>query len=66
MPAAVLRGTVFGADVCAMGIFRAACCRHPFGNTRRGGNRGVLRFHGSIRKASGVPLKSQVEANVHL
>lgn len=59
-------GTVFGAYVCARGIFREARCRPPFGSAGRGGNREVLWFHVSIRKASGVPLKAQVEANVHL
>lgn len=29
------RGTVFGADVCARGIFREARCRHPFGNAEK-------------------------------
>lgn len=61
-----LQGTVFGANVCARGIFRETYCRHPLGNAGRGGNRGLLWFHVSIRKASGVPLKAQVEANVHL
>lgn len=60
------RGTVFGVNVCARGIFREACYTHPFGNAGRGGNRGVFWFHVSIRKASGVPLKAQVEADVHL
>ena len=59
------RGTVFGAVVSARSIFKEACCRHPFGNVGRGGNKGVLWFHVSIREASGVPLKAQVEANVH-
>lgn len=59
-------GTVFGADVYARGIFGEARCGGPFGIARRGGNRGALWFHVSIRKASGVSLEAQVEANVHL
>lgn len=66
MPAAVLRELCFFVDVCARGIFIEMRYRHPFGNAGKGGNRGVLWFHVSIRKASGVPLKAQVEANVHL
>lgn len=61
------QGRVFGADVCARGIFRELYCRHPFGYSGERGNRGVLRFHVSIREASGVPpLKAQVQANVYL
>lgn len=45
---------------------RVSLERHPYGNAGRGGARGALWFHVSIRKASGVPLKAQVEANVHL
>lgn len=50
MPAAVLREQyLVRMCVCARGIFREARCRHPFGNAGRGGNRGMLWFHVSIR-----------------
>lgn len=66
MPAAVL-GELCLVRMCVPGV---SLERHaagiPLGMQDGEGIEGVLWFHASIRKASGVPLKAQVEANVHL
>ncbi len=65
MPAAVLRELCL-VRMCVPGVsLERRAAGIPLG-LQEGEEIEALWFHVSIRKASGVPLKAQVEANVHL
>lgn len=66
MPVAVL-GELCLVRMCVPGVsLEKRAAGIPSGVQVRVGNRGELWFHVSIKEASGVPLKAQVNANVHL